>query len=127
MSDLVRSRQERTRQLVAVRRVDSDFYPFGGGLNLIDSPLVVEPGQCQNALNYEIGFQGGYKRVGGYEKINGLPPSQSGAFYEMLPFRARRKPVFWTSRGLEVVGAAAAFPEHGLTPGAERQHFVERA
>ena len=60
-----------TRAKRSPRKNSSDFYPFGGGLNLIDSPLVAEPGQCQNALNYELGFDGGYRRIGGYEAQRG--------------------------------------------------------
>lgn len=62
-----------TRPKRSPRKNSSDFYPLSGGLNLIDSPLISEPGQCQNALNYEIGFAGGYKRIGGYRYADGRP------------------------------------------------------
>lgn len=88
---LVRARRERTRSLRNVSRESSDFYPFSGGLNLIDSPLSSTPGQCQNALNYEMGFEGGYKRVKGYEKFDGVS-SVSNPEYWKLPFRGTQKP-----------------------------------
>lgn len=90
MNDIVRSRRA-TRRVTAPHRQDSDFYPFNGGLNLIDSPLSSEPGQVQNALNYEIGFEGGYKRIGGYEKFDGSC-SKADADYYLLPFSATTKP-----------------------------------
>ena len=80
-----------TRARKSPRKNSSDFYPFGGGLNLIDSPLVAGPGQCQNALNYEIGFDGGYRRVGGYEKMTGQPRASNPQYYKM-PFSGLHRP-----------------------------------
>jgi len=98
MVNLAQARRERTSRLRKVRREDSDFYPFGGGLNLIDSPLSSEPGQVQSALNYEMGFVGGYKRVGGYEGFDGTP-SVANPDYHLLPFAATKKPAIFDSTG----------------------------
>jgi len=89
---LVAARQG-ARRVAPSPRQDSDFYPFAGGLNLIESPLSSEPGQCQNALNYEMGFEGGYKRIGGYEGFSGVPSTADNTDYYLLPFRGREKPV----------------------------------
>ena len=94
MTNLIRARQEKTRRLVQVNRVDSDFYPFAGGLNLIDSPLSSTPGQCQNALNYEIGFAGGYRRIAGYELFDGTASTAQPDYY-LLPYRSTVKPTMF--------------------------------
>jgi len=113
MGNLVRARKEKTRRLVQIPRQDSDFYPFGGGLNLIDSPLSSEPGQVQNALNYEIGFAGGYKRIGGYETRDGRPSAAETAYWK-LPFCADEKPTYEDS----VFHGGKLFPlEQGLIRG----------
>lgn len=71
MKSLTIARRERTRRLPRINRQPNDHYAFAGGLNLIDSPLSAEPGQCQGALNYEMGFAGGYQRIGGYATFDG--------------------------------------------------------
>jgi hypothetical protein len=91
--NLVKARQQRTRRLYNIRRQANDFYPFFGGLNLIDSPLSSQPGMCQNAINYEIGFEGGYKRIGGYEGSDGRPSTAEPAYFK-LPFGADEKPTY---------------------------------
>lgn len=66
---------------------DSDYFPFGGGLNLVDTPLAVRPGQLLACKNYEPGIRGGYTRLRGYERYDGrLEPSQ--AHYWILGYDA---------------------------------------
>jgi hypothetical protein len=91
-----------TRARKSPRKNSSDFYPLGGGLNLIDSPLVSDPGQLQNALNYEIGFAGGYKRVGGYRHGDGRPDYDNPEYW-LLPFGADEKPQFENTSGGSVL------------------------
>lgn len=56
----------------------ADRYQFDGGLNLMDPPSEVLPGQLLGCLNYEPGVRGGYRRCDGYERIDGHPsPSDS--------------------------------------------------
>jgi hypothetical protein len=92
-TNLAKARQIKTRRLARIAREESDFYPFAGGLNLIDSPLSSDPGQVQSALNYEMGFEGGYKRIGGYEGFDGRP-SDSEPDYYRLPVALTKKPSY---------------------------------
>lgn len=63
----------------------SDFFSFVGGLNLVDPPLQIKPGQCLAGRNYEPYTRGGYERLSGYERFDGqLKPSQ--AKYWILKF-----------------------------------------
>lgn len=50
-----------------------DYFPFGGGLNVMDPPLVVAPGELIGCLNFEPGIIGGYRRCDGYEGFDGHP------------------------------------------------------
>jgi hypothetical protein len=55
----------------------ADAYAFNGGLNIMDPPSMVLPGQLLGVLNYEPGVRGGYRRWDGYERFSGQPsPSQ---------------------------------------------------
>lgn len=51
--------------------VPDDYYAFGGGLNLVDPPYVIKPGQALQAQNYEPYTLGGYTRTDGYERFDG--------------------------------------------------------
>lgn len=66
---------------------DTDYFSMEGGLNLVDTPLRVRPGQLLAGRNYEPYDRGGYERVGGYERFDGrLKPSE--AAYYILKFDA---------------------------------------
>jgi hypothetical protein len=66
------------RRVMPSRINDSDYFPFEGGLNLVDTPLKIRPGQLLATKNYEPGIRGGYRSVRGYERYDGHPePSQA--------------------------------------------------
>lgn len=39
-----------------------------GGLDLVTPPLLLQPGACRSAENFEVDLEGGYSRIGGYER-----------------------------------------------------------
>lgn len=49
----------------------NDMIAFGGGLNLVDPPIMMKPGHLLGCKNYEPGVRGGYSRVEGYERFDG--------------------------------------------------------
>jgi len=54
------------------------YFALGGGLDQITPPLKVAPGKVMSALNYEQFLSGGYRRIDGFERYNGLPkPSEA--------------------------------------------------
>jgi hypothetical protein len=65
---------------------DRDSFQLGGGQNLVDSSLLIKPGQLLADSNYEMGVAGGYERLGGYERIDGHT-SPSAAPYYLVVFR----------------------------------------
>lgn len=56
---------------------------FTGGLDLVTPPFKAKPGTCRQAQNFEIGINGGYDRISGYERYDGRP-SPSDAQYAII-------------------------------------------
>lgn len=56
-----------------------DYYPLGGGLDLLTPAISMPPGKVISSQNYEPETGGGYKRIKGYERFSGkaLPSSKS--------------------------------------------------
>lgn len=55
-----------------------NYIPFREGLDLVTPSWDVPPGRCREAQNYEIGINGGYDRISGYERFDGqTKPSNS--------------------------------------------------
>ena len=61
------------------------YFPFSGGLNIVDPVLSLEPGECIAAKNFEVDIRGRYKRLDGYERDDGtgLP---SAITYYRIPY-----------------------------------------
>lgn len=54
------------------------IYP--GGLDLLTPSLSLHPGACRDMQNYEVSQNGGYGRIGGYERFDGRPAPSEAAF-----------------------------------------------
>jgi hypothetical protein len=63
----------------------SRYFPFSGGLNIIDPVLSLQPGECMAANNFEVDIRGRYHRLDGYERDDGtgLP---SAITYYRIPY-----------------------------------------
>lgn len=57
------------------------YFPLGGGLDVTSPALSVDPGRLLACINYEPWFQGGYRRVDGYERFDGRPKPSDATFY----------------------------------------------
>lgn len=68
------------RQLPPVP-VKMDYFALKGGLNQTSPPLTMPPGFARKALNFEPDINGGYRRVGGYERYSGLAQPSDSVFY----------------------------------------------
>lgn len=62
-------------------------FQLKGGLDLVTPAAVISPGKLIGAKNYEPDDEGGYRRLFGYERYDGLP-SPSKANYWLLNFDA---------------------------------------
>jgi hypothetical protein len=57
------------------------YYPFNGGLDVVTPALSVDPGFALTMVNYEPWFNGGYRRVDGFERFDGhAKPSAAVAY-----------------------------------------------
>lgn len=61
------------------------YFPLQGGEDLVSPPLTVKPGRARYSLNYECDIANRYKRVEGFERIDGQP-APSDATYNLLYF-----------------------------------------
>lgn len=59
------------------------FTEFKGGLDQSSKPLKAHPGACAASENFEIGINGGYGSIRGYERYDGKP-SPSSAKYKTI-------------------------------------------
>lgn len=53
--------------------VQTDTFMLGGGLNLVAPYLALKSGSTIDAINFEPGMNGGYRRIDGYERFDGRP------------------------------------------------------
>lgn len=56
------------------------YFPLGGGLDLTTPALSVKPGRALALSNYEPWFNGGYRRVDGFERLDGRPKPSEQSF-----------------------------------------------
>lgn len=68
------------------------YFSFSGGLDQVSPPITIKPGVARNSRNFEIGVNGGYSRVRGYERFDG---------------RARPSDAVYHSLAVTVTGSAA--------------------
>jgi hypothetical protein len=52
-----------------------------GGLDLVTPALMVKPGQLLDCLNYEPDINGGYRRMGGIERVDGRPKPSEQSYW----------------------------------------------
>ena len=57
------------------------YFPFRGGLDLVTPALEVDPGFALDLQNFEPYYNGGYRRVDGYERFDGRPKPSAAALY----------------------------------------------
>jgi len=63
--------------------VKQDYYPMGGGLDLLTPAIALSPGKCFDCQNYEPEISGGYRRIDGYERYDGQT-SPTAASYAVM-------------------------------------------
>jgi len=70
---------------VTASRLQSTYFPFEGGVNMVDPSLALKPGELVAAKNFEIDIRGRYRRVDGYERFDGQTLPSDIAYYR-IPF-----------------------------------------
>ena len=66
-------------------RLQSTYFPFEGGVNMVDPSLALKPGELVAANNFEIDIRGRYRRIDGYERFDGQTLPSEIVFYR-IPF-----------------------------------------
>ena len=59
------------------------YFPFSGGLNIVDPVLSLEPGECIAAKNFEVDIRGRYRRLDGYERDDGTGFPSAISYYRI--------------------------------------------
>src|SRR5579859_3320132 len=57
------------------------YYPFNGGIDVVTPALSVDPGFALALVNYEPWYNGGYRRVDGFERFSGAAKPSAAVFY----------------------------------------------
>ena len=76
--DLIYPKRSRVGQRRAVTR--TNYYPLEGGLDVVTPALSVAPGAALAMVNFEPWYQGGYRRIPGYERFDGRPKPSDATF-----------------------------------------------
>ena len=69
---------------MSVPKVETSYFPMGGGLDLLTPPISLTPGKCFDCQNYEPQISGGYRRINGYERYDGNVNTPTAAKYWIL-------------------------------------------
>jgi len=69
--------------MIQIPPVQSSFFEFNGGLDLVTPPVKMKPGVLRAGSNVECGINGGYARMAGYERYDGRA-KPSAATYSIL-------------------------------------------
>lgn len=56
------------------------YYALEGGLDIVTPALSVAPGKALAMVNFEPWYQGGYRRIPGYERFDGQPKPSDASF-----------------------------------------------
>lgn len=59
------------------------YIPFEGGLDQVTPPVLANPGMVLESSNFDVGTNGGYRRIDGYEKFDGQTSPAEYGFYAM--------------------------------------------
>lgn len=59
----------------------STYFPLGGGLDVSTPALSVKPGRALALSNYSPWFNGGYRRIDGFERFDGRPKPSEQTYY----------------------------------------------
>ncbi len=102
----------RSAQLKSVTQ--TKYYPFNGGLDIVTPALSVDPGFALSMVNFEPWYNGGYRRVDGYERFDGRAKPSNAVVYGA---------VVSALTGISL-GTATGSPGTGVVSGATAQ-FVE--
>lgn len=72
------------RKRIAQVQTKTDYIKFQGGLDLESPALSASPGALLSCQNYEANYNGGYRRLDGYERYDGQTSPSSAEYYVLF-------------------------------------------
>ena len=69
-----------TRRQIPNRRIETQYIKYSGGIDRASPVLSLRPGNALDAMNYEPGLLGGYRRIDGFERVDGRPAPSSATY-----------------------------------------------
>ena len=63
--------------------VKQEYFPLGGGLDLVTPQIALSSGKVFDAQNYEPEISGGYGRIWGFERADGRPSPSSAKYWTL--------------------------------------------
>jgi hypothetical protein len=69
------------RQAATKPSTQVKYIPLNGGLDLVTPPLSVDPGFALAISGFEPWYNGGYRRVDGFERFSGKPKPSAAVCY----------------------------------------------
>jgi len=63
--------------------VTPEHFPLLGSLDLSTAPMLINPGDAIECLNFAPGLNGGYRYIGGYERFDGRPAPSAARFWAL--------------------------------------------
>ena len=76
-----------TRRSLKPSGLQSSYFPFEGGVNLVEPALSMRAGELVAADNFEVDVRGRYRRLDGYERFDGQTLPSDITLYR-IPFIA---------------------------------------
>lgn len=67
----------------AAPKIQTDYFAFDGGLNIVSPALLIPPGNAIDASNFEPSIYGGYARMKGIERLDGRLSPSASSYYLM--------------------------------------------
>lgn len=64
-----------------IAQVQTEYFALTGGLDLVSPALTIVPGRLTDCQNYEQYVDGGYRRIFGYERLDGRPKPSDAVYY----------------------------------------------
>ena len=61
-------------------RTNTTYYALAGGLDIVHPALTLDPGRALAMVNFEPWYEGGYRRIPGYERIDGQPKPSDASY-----------------------------------------------
>lgn len=62
------------------RNTRTQYVPLGGGLDVVSPALSIPAGRLLTCVNYEPWYNGGYRRIDGFERYDGRPKPSEQSF-----------------------------------------------